>query len=131
MLKLIFTVWVVLWVFFLVREDKDGQYGSLAYLYTHGYNDKVRYIMGGRLYDFLVFCERYMPKGTTFDLSGFEPFSIDEVRARYFLWPLRSVGNNPDFVIVYGETTGSPAGYKEYKRYGKTGRLLIREGIDG
>ncbi|MFH1552512.1 MAG: hypothetical protein ABID83_02585 [Candidatus Omnitrophota bacterium] len=129
--KTIFAVWIVLWIFFLIREDKDGQYRSLGYLYTHGYNDKVRYVLGDELYDFLIFCRQQIPEGSSYELVGFKKFSIYEVRARYFLWPLRHVKEDPDFKIVYEgqETPGD--GYREYKRYGAKGRLLAREDTGG
>ena len=126
-LRAIFAVWIVLWVLFLVREGKDGQYSALKYLYTHSYGDKVRYVTGDKLYDFLVFCRQNIPKGSTYELAGFERFSIGKVRARYFLWPLKGVGENADFKILYGKKDVKTAGYKEYKRYGGTGRILARK----
>ena len=126
-LKLAFAVWIVLWVFFLAREDKDGQYRSLAYNYTHGYADKVRYLMGADLYDFLVFVAGNMPEDATYELAGFEKFSIDEVRARYFLWPLKSSAGGADFRVVYGGGEPPGPGYAEYKK-GPGGRLLKKEG---
>ncbi len=128
--KLILTVWLVLWLFFLIREDKDNQYQSLGYLYTHGYDEKIEYLLGGELYDFLVFCRGNMPEGSTYEILGFEKFSIKEVRARYFMWPLKSVGEDPDFKIVHGGQEADTRGYKEHKEYGPAGRLLIRGDVD-
>ncbi len=125
-LKAVFAVWLVLWVFFLLREGKDGQYRSLGYLYTHGYDEKMRHVIGDELYDFLVFCGENMPEGATYELSGFERFSVSEVRARYFLWPLKSVGEGGDFKIVYGGGEMTSPGYALYKRYGSAGRLFKR-----
>jgi hypothetical protein len=102
-LKIIFAVWIILWIFFLAREDKDGQYSTLRYLYTHDSEEKTRYVMGGELYDFLISCRENMPAGSTYELSGFQEFSIDEVRARYFLWPLKSVSEKGEFEINYNE----------------------------
>jgi hypothetical protein len=127
--KIIFIVWIVLWVLFLAREDKDGQYRMLYHLYTHDGTDNVRYVVGSDLYDFLVFCKDSIPTGFTYRLSGFKEFSIDEVRARYFLWPLKSVEKDPNFVIIYGREEEKVLGYREYRKYRDRGCILIREDI--
>lgn len=126
-LKLVFTVWLVLWLFFLFREDKEGQYRSLEYLYTHSHNERVRYLMGNELYDFLNFCKKNMPEASSYELAGIENLSIDRVRARYFLWPLKNVAENADFKIVYGKDEAIDDRYEEYKKYKEIGTLLIKK----
>ncbi len=95
----IFSIWLILWLVFLIKENKSGQYRMLTYLYTHDYNAKVRYVMGESLYDFLSFCKKVIPAGSTYDFSGIE--DLDEVRARYFLWPLRRDSHNSDFLLEH------------------------------
>jgi hypothetical protein len=128
-LKLVFAVWLTLWVFFLVREDKDGQYKTLKFLYTHNTEEKTGYIMGEELYGFLLFCRDNVPAGSTYELTGFKKFSIDEVRARYFLWPLRNTSENPDFKIVYSRKKQRIPGYNTYKQHDGAGYLLVREDL--
>jgi len=123
---IILIVWAACWIFFLAREDKDGQYASLKYFYTHDYADKQRRLLGDDLYEFLVFCMGKLPQYESYKLLGFEKFSIKEVRARYFLWPLRSVPEGAKYVIVYGRSPSRLAGYSEYIRFRDTGRVLIR-----
>ncbi|RKY42848.1 MAG: hypothetical protein DRP85_01415 [Candidatus Makaraimicrobium thalassicum] len=125
-LKLIFAVWLILWILFLLREDKDGQYRSLGYLYAHPYSGKVGYLMGDELYDFLVFCRQHIPGGSTCELLGFKRFSISEMRARYFMWPVRNVEKGADFKIICGEGDIAAPGYKEHRKYDGAGRLLAR-----
>lgn len=127
--KIIFIVWIILWVFFLIREDKDGQYKSLKYLYTHDNTDRTRYVIGGKLYDLLVFCRYHMHAGSTFELTGFKKFSIYEVRARYFMWPLKSVAENGDYLISYGGKAPQVPGFTGYKKFENTGYLLKRKDI--
>ena len=126
MLKIIFAVWIVLWIFFLVREDKSDQYRELRYLYAHNSAENARYIAGEDLYDFLVFCKDNIPTGFTYRLSGFQKFSIDEMRARYFLWPLKSIADNPDFIIVYGGKGEKVPGYKVFMKFDNKGCILER-----
>jgi len=126
-LKTVLAVWLALWVFFLAREDKDGQYEALAYNYAHGYAEKVGFLLGKDLYDVLVTAVNDMPGGAAYRLSGFEKFSIDEVRLRYYLWPMRSSGGEADFIIFNGESERPPAGYAEYRRLGSKGGIYKRK----
>ena len=128
-LKSVLAVWVVLWLFFLAREDKDEQYASLNYMYTHGVSENARYIVGADLYDFLMLCGKTMPAESTYKLVGFGELSIDAVRARYVLWPLRSVEKDADFVAVYGNADASYTGYRRLAGgSGINGVILEREG---
>lgn len=126
-LRAILLTWVILWVVFLVRQGKRGQYAELAHFYSNGYNSKVRYLLGEDLADFLVFCAGKIPKNSTYDIRGFERFSIKEVRARYYLWPLYRTENNPDFIIVYGSSGPAPLGYKDFASNEGKGSVYIRE----
>ena len=126
-LKIIFAVWLALWVFFLVREDKDNQYKTLEYLYTHSEEDNVRYITGEKLYDFIFFCKENIPPESTYELSGFDKLSIDGVRARYYLWPLISDTDEPDFRIVYGGGAKPDREYKMYMRYSNDAYVMVRK----
>ena len=126
--SLIFAVWIVLWIVFLVRQDKDDQYSELRYLYTHGYNDKVSHIIGAQLSDLLIACGKDLPEGATYDIRGFDKFSIAEVRARYYLWPFRKTSKDPEFIIIYGGGN-IPEGYKEYRNYPGVGSVLVRKDI--
>ena len=128
-LKVIFIAWIAFWIFFLIREDKDGQYQAMKYLYTHAGEERTRFIIGEPLYGFLLYCRENIPVGSSYELLGFKKFSINEERARYFLWPLVSVSEEPDYKIVYGKGVSSVPGYKEYGRHGEDGRLFIRKDL--
>ena len=128
-LKSVLAVWVVLWLFFLAREDKDGQYEALKYIYTHDAPENARYVVGADFYDFLVLCAETMPPESTYRLDGFGEFSIDDVRARYLLWPLRRVEKDAEFVAVYGNADASYPGYRRLTwGDGINGVILEREG---
>ena len=124
-------IWVVVWLFFLARGSKDGQYRTLGKLYRSEDAERVGIIYGTGFYEFLVFCRTAMPKDATYEIRGFDKYSIDEVRARYFLWPTKAGALRPDFKIVYGNRTSVPAGYRKFKSYnrGERGYLYIRKGI--
>jgi len=127
LIRSILVIWCVLWLFFLIREDKDGQYRGLRELYCLKGEARTRHVIGGDLYDFLTFSREKIPQGSTYEILGFEKYSIDEVRARYFLWPLKAGKGGTDFKIVYEEGVRVPAGYEEFGRFGKKGYLLINQ----
>ena len=130
-LIVILLLWVALWLFFLAREDKDGQYGTLKALYRSPDAKKAAIVYGSDFYDFLIFCRKAMPANATYEILGFDKYSIDEVRARYYLWPAKVGTQRPDFKITYGRGNSVPAGYREFKSYNKGNRgcLYIRKGI--
>jgi hypothetical protein len=127
--KILLAVWIGLWMFFLIREDKSGQYSDLKYLYSQGYNEKVRYIAGDQLSEIIAFCADNFPDGATYDITGLEKFSIAEVRARYYLWPHRRTSENPDFIVIFGAKGKVPAGYQEHVSLPGAGSVLVRKDL--
>jgi len=122
----VLAVWLVLWMFFLIREDKDGQYAEVYSLYTAKGAQKMRVVLGGELYDFLVSCRSVVPARTTYELVGFEELSIDQVRARYFLWPLRQGKGETHIKIIYSAERVEMPGYEPYMTFGRKGQILKR-----
>jgi hypothetical protein len=103
-LKIVFAVWVGLWLFFFARElfikDNLRDYKALA---TRDLGGKHAYVTGERLYGFLKLCKDSLPSHATYKLTGIEDGSIEKRRAVYYLYPLVE-SNDPDFVLVYGKT---------------------------
>ncbi|MBD3379639.1 MAG: hypothetical protein GF408_04160 [Candidatus Omnitrophica bacterium] len=125
---MVLGIWTLLWLFFLVRPDKDGQYGELAYFYSHGYESRVESLLGSGLYEYLRFCRQNLPAGSTYRLEGLGELSVRRVRARYYLWPLRMVGDDPDFIMVYGDTGRKFPGYRFYLLDEGRGSVYRKEG---
>lgn len=125
--KLLFVVWLVLWVVFIIREDKDGQYAFLKNLYGTKPENRMRYAVGNDMYDFWEFCKEKIPENSTYEILGFEKYSIDEVRGEYLLWPLRSGDGMTDFKLIYGNPSYEAPGYESYSHYKDKGKLLINK----
>jgi len=130
LIYLIFFIWLILWAVFIIRENKAGQYSGLRYLYSHrDYNQRVKYVFGNDLYDFLVFCKSLLPDKATYGIGGSNgKLSYDEVKARYFLWPLKMVSVNPDFIIFHRP---QPLvlqfdGYSLFQKYKDSGCVLAK-----
>ncbi|MDD4013964.1 MAG: hypothetical protein PHW14_07215, partial [Candidatus Omnitrophica bacterium] len=102
---------------FIIKEDKDGQYAMLGYLYTHTPDENMRHVVGERLQDFVAFSKDNIPRDATFGMRNFGNLTLGEVRARYMMWPWRCIGTKdmPDYIIVW-EDTGEPVeGYGLYE----------------
>ncbi len=126
--KVIIIIWMVLWVFFLVREDKDGQYQTLNSLYRSIGEEKIKVLYGSDMYDFLAYCRGEIPGGSSFEIIGIEEFSIDQVRARYFLWPLINKEGEADFKIVFAVKAPKIPGFRMFREYGGKGYIFARAG---
>ena len=98
-LKILFIVWVVLWIGFLARElfikNNMRDYSALLSRTLEG---KHAYVTGDRLYEFLVYCKKNMPAGMTYKLVGFDAVALESRRAAYYLYP-NIQSQDPDFVI--------------------------------
>ena len=129
-LRLIIIAWVMTWAGLLIHGKKDRQYKALAYLYTHAPEERLRYVTGERLSDFIDFCRENLPEDATYRLWCFGNLSLDEVRARYELWPLKRVKDNADFILSFEDKGEVLEGYKEYKRFDGNGLIMIREGAE-
>jgi len=127
-LRILLCVWLALWAVFVVRQGKKGQYEDLIRFYSSEYRGKVRHLLGDDLADFLIFCSARIPAGSTYDITGFEKFSIKEVRSRYYLWPLYRTDKSPDFIIAYGSDGPAPEGYKKFASLDGKGTIYVREG---
>jgi hypothetical protein len=120
-------IWIAVWFFLLFRGNKKGDYATLKYLYSHSDVEKRRYLTGGDLYDFLVFCKAALPRNSVYNILGLD--ETREITARYLLWPARRELENPDFLIVYGDPQFTRNGYRIVRDYKNTGILLVKEGI--
>jgi hypothetical protein len=113
--RIVLAVWIIIWAIFLVRplfkKNLIGDYSNLSRLSTEG---KRAYVMGLRLYEFIKFCDQYMPKQSSYEVVGIEKDSLEHRRVRYYLYP-GVEKNNPEFVLVYGNKNYEREGYKIFK----------------
>ncbi len=110
-LKIVFIVWVVLWVWFVIRDLflKDN-INSYRVLITRSLEGKHSYVTGDRLYEFLAFSTGKLPAGTSYNFVGFEPDSLENRRAVYYLYPLVQK-KDPEYVLVYDRPGFEREGY--------------------
>ncbi len=111
-----FSAWMLLWAIFFLRENKDGEYGEFFELLPRDLEGKRAYLLGGTLYSYLNYCKDAVPAGAAYKLAGLDPFAIEEVRAIYYLWPLKNVEQGYDYILVYGNAKVTEEGFKVISR---------------
>ena len=123
-LKIVFAVWVGLWLLFFARElfikDNLRDYRALA---TRDLEWKHAYVTGERLYGFLKFCKENLPLHATYKLTGIEDGSIEQRRAVYYLYPLVE-SSDAEYLLVYGGTAVEKNGYITLAGMGGSGYIL-------
>lgn len=122
--KLIFTVWVIIWIFLLIRETfvkgSIREYDALLHRSLEG---KRAYVTGGRLYEFLDFCNTNLPEGAKYMFLGLEKDSHDKRRAAYYLYP-HLEAEEAEFLLVFNEPILSRAGYEIISKLDDTRYIL-------
>lgn len=110
-LKIIFLVWVVLWVWFIIRGlFLKGEIKSYKALLSRSLEGKYSYVTGDRLYEFFMFCNKNIPENSRYSFMGLEKTGLDERRGVYYLYP-RIEAKDPDYILVYGTSVAVPEGY--------------------
>ena len=103
--KILFIVWIALWIGFLARElfikNNLRDYTALLSRTLEG---KHAYVTGDKLYGFLAYCKKNMPDDATYKITGIDGGAIERRRAVYYLYP--AVENSePDFIIDMAQCT--------------------------
>ena len=113
-LKIAFLVWVILWGLFFVRGIVAKKvYRDYAILLSRPLDGKRSFVTGDRFYEFLTFCKKNMPEGSTYILAiAKEDFdwSIYKRRANYYLYP-DTENDAGKFILVYDDTAAGRPGY--------------------
>jgi hypothetical protein len=132
-ITIFFVIWVFLWIMFMLRENKPGQYADLRYYYAHStYSDKMKHMIGEGLYDFLAFSQETLPSRATYNILGIKhkekrsrDLFLPEIQVRYFLWPLEMNIKDPNFLLYFDSPYVPIDGYKFFKQY-KDSFILIK-----
>lgn len=114
-IRLILTVWIIVWAVFLARPFFKGalasDYSMLLKLSDEG---KRAYVAGPKLYEFIRFCNQVIKKPSSYGVVGVEEDSLDHRRIRYYLYPNIEKAA-PEFILVYGKRDHAQDGYKIFK----------------
>jgi hypothetical protein len=92
----------LLWLFFLLWPNARNRDLWLEYatLIPSDAETRRAAIYGGDFFEFLEFCKRSLPVGSTFRLVGVTSQDIARVRALYYLYPCLQ-SESPLYTLVY------------------------------
>ena len=100
--RFLFLVWILSWSFLFCRQFLFSP-SFLNWSYHLALADaegRQAIAYGFEFYQFLAFCRKSLPDHSRFQLIGPLDWSLDRVRAHYYLYPHR-LSDNPDFILVY------------------------------
>jgi hypothetical protein len=127
MFRIILAAWVLMWLFFNVRDlivEKDKSilkdYISLV---SADWEGKRAIVFGKDLYEFLKFCEANLPLGASYEIIGIAEDSIDLPRLIYYLYPSIKK-RDADFILVYKKPGFSKEGAYSYALLDKGSFIL-------
>lgn len=95
--KVIFAIWVFLWIFFLARGFAKGGLEKYIMFFCSARDEKYSYILGKDLNGFLNLCRDRIPENGTYKIEG----TLDEhnrFRLVYYLYP-RKENRDPDYLL--------------------------------
>ena len=99
-MRLLFVVWVVMWVIFTIRPIlKNSLISEYSQLFGRSLEDRRAIVYGKELCAFLRSAKDVMPQGATYAIEGFEDGSVDIVRAEYYLYPCVQ-SKDPQYVLT-------------------------------
>ncbi len=125
--RIIFLVWIVLWVYLIARELFIKKHvREYAILLSRDYEGKHSFVTGDRLYELLQASRKSIPQESTYRLIGFEDGSLDKRRAAYYLYP-RLEKEPADYIIVYGLPEYFEAGYGIISQLDEKRAILKKE----
>ena len=125
-LKILFVVWIILWVNFIIRDlFVRGYFEDYKNLAKKNAEEKRSYAYGDYLFNFLEFSKKSLPEGANFGLVGIDELSLDGRRSIYYLYPYVK-RDNPNFILVFKKAGFRKNGYKLYRKLDNASFILKR-----
>lgn len=127
-LKLLFAAWVIIWIFFDMREIFiKNNLRDYKVLVSRSLDGKRSYVTGDRFYEFLTFCNDRLPRGSGYMWVKTDKEDLDRRRATYYLYPNMEREDAP-FILVYNEPGLTKSGYTIFAKLDESRYILIKRG---
>jgi hypothetical protein len=128
LLRLCLAIWLCLWPVFFFVPNKKGEYKDFLALVGKDLEGKRAYLLGQDYYDYIRFCRDKVPPEATYRFSGMPLYAVQEVRAIYYLWPLKAVEKDNEYYFVYGdfELPDTSVGWEKVAQYSDKAYILKR-----
>lgn len=108
--RIVFVIWVFMWLLFLVRGLIKVEIKDYRNLLGKTLEEKRAYVTGKEFYEFILFCEKVIPENATFSVEAKYDDSMDYFRFPYYLYPAMRDRDNPAYIACY-KVKFSKAGY--------------------
>lgn len=128
--KILFIIWVTLWLVFGVREVFfKTNFNDYKTLMTRSSDGKRSYVTGDELYSFIEFCRASTPESSSYRIEGIKKGELDLRRAVYYLYP-RVEKSEPDYILVYKKPGFAFNGYEPYKNIDESKFILKKMSVE-
>lgn len=128
-LRLVFTIWVALWIFFVLREmfikSNFKDYNALLHRTSEG---RRAYVTGERLYEFLTFCNDKLPEGANYMWVKTDKEDLARRRSTYYLYPHLET-ENAQFLLVYDNPGIARDDYEFFAGLDDSRYILKKKGL--
>jgi hypothetical protein len=126
--RLILAVWVIIWVFFTMREIFiKANLRDYKVLLQRSLEGKKAYVTGDKFYQFLTFCNNKLPDGAGYMWVRMDKEDLDRRRASYYLYP-HLEREDAEFVLIYGEPNVVKNDYEIFNKLDETRYILKKKG---
>ncbi|MDO8525818.1 MAG: hypothetical protein Q7S07_04960 [Candidatus Omnitrophota bacterium] len=86
---------------------------------------KASYTYGDRLFEFLIFTEKSLPSGASYNLIGVDETSVDFRRVTYYLYP-HFKEDDASYMLVFDKPGYKQAGFFLFKELDSSRFILKR-----
>lgn len=123
--KIIFFIWVSIWILFLVRGFIKIDYKFFSETLGKTLEEKREFLLKKELYNFMIFCEKTLPIDARYEFV-YDTEVLDPVygqRLAYYLYP-RKMAKGAPYLLVFGIGSFGKADYRMLERFGKDSFIL-------
>lgn len=99
--RIVFMVWVFMWLLFLVRGLIKVEIRDYRNLLGKTLEEKRAYVTGNEFYDFILFCEKEIPRNSTYSVEAKYDQSLDYFSFAYYIYPAMRDIDNPEHIVCY------------------------------
>lgn len=110
-LKVVFLVWVAIWLLFLVRGLAKGELRDYKNLFGMTLEEKSAYVTGEEFYEFISFCNKVIPGDSDYKVEANYDRSLDYFSFAYYIYPSLRNLYNPEYIACY-KTKFAKKGYR-------------------
>jgi len=123
--KIVFFVWVVIWLHFFVRELLKGEIRDYKNLFGRSLEEKRAYVTGKEFYGFILFCKKIIPEDFDYTVEANYDATMDYFRFAYYMYPSLRNLDNPRYIACY-KIKFAKEGYKIIASLGEDKYILQR-----